>query len=90
MDRVDAITGLALAVGLLLVVMVEHALRGAGLETLGLLAYPVGYGSLVLVAWYVWIRPLDLRSPAPGDDVWRSDRSTDGDRRGERRGEDAE
>lgn len=80
MDRADALTALALVVGLLLVVMVEKALGAAGLELLSTLAYPVGYGSLVLVAWYVWIRPLDIRSPSPDDRIWRSGPSADRDR----------
>lgn len=73
MDLVDALTGLALAVGLLLVVLVENALRAAGLETVGAFVYPVGYGILVLTAWYIWIRPLDLRGPDPDEEVWQSD-----------------
>lgn len=73
MDRVDALTGLAMAVALLLVVFVENALRAAGLTTVAAAVYPVGYGAIVLSAWHLWIRPLDLRAPDQGDDVWRTD-----------------
>lgn len=71
MDRVDALTALAFAVGLLLVVLVENLLRSLGFETLGLIVYPIGYGTLVVLAWYIWIRPLDFDS-SPGS-VWREE-----------------
>ncbi|PSQ01753.1 hypothetical protein BRC92_10115 [Halobacteriales archaeon QS_4_69_31] len=71
MDRADAVTALALVVGLVLVVVLEGLVRSLGFETLGLAVYPVGYGTLVVVAWYVWIRPLEFdQRPGP---VWERD-----------------
>ncbi|PSQ42380.1 hypothetical protein BRD17_08835 [Halobacteriales archaeon SW_7_68_16] len=66
MDRADAVTALALAVGFLLVVAVENTLRSLGFGALGLAVYPVGYGTLVVVAWYVWIRPIDFGHGSDG------------------------
>ena len=72
MDRTDALTALALVFGLVLVALLEQTLRVAGLTTIAAVVYPVGYGALVLVGWYVWIRPLDLRSPTTTGDVWEA------------------
>jgi predicted transcriptional regulator len=38
----------------------EALFESAGLPVLSLLTWPVGFGSIVLVAWYVWIRPIDF------------------------------
>lgn len=34
-----------------------------GLTTLGELVYIAGYGGMVVVVWYGWIRPLDITGP---------------------------
>jgi hypothetical protein len=60
MDRSDLAIGLALAVGLVLVAQLEALFESAGLPILSLLTWPIGYGSIILVAWYVWIRPIDF------------------------------
>ena len=37
--------------------------RQLGLPRLGDLLYIAGYGGMVFVVWYGWIRPLDLTGP---------------------------
>lgn len=72
MDRGDVTLALALLVGVALTGQVTGLLRSAGLQVAGSAVWILGYGSIVLAAWYVWIRPLDLR--APGDaDPWGPD-----------------
>ena len=34
-----------------------------GLDTLGMLVFVMGYGGMVFVIWYGWIRPLDITGP---------------------------
>lgn len=34
-----------------------------GLATIGDIVYVMGYGGMVFVLWYGWIRPLDIRGP---------------------------
>ncbi len=35
----------------------------AGFPTVGDIVYVMGYGGMVVVLWYGWIRPLDIRGP---------------------------
>jgi hypothetical protein len=44
--------------------LVRRYLQEAGLGRFGWLVFVVGYGGMVLVLWYVWLRPLDLTGPA--------------------------
>jgi hypothetical protein len=66
-DRFDEVAGLV---------------ESAGYEGLGSLVWPIGYGSVVLAAWYVWIRPMDLGAHDSDDtDLWGPDEeSTDPER----------
>lgn len=77
MDRFDVALGLALFVTVALTGQLVRLFSSAGYETLSVAVWPIGYGGAVLVAWYVWIRPLDLRSPASEDGVWERDRPSD-------------
>jgi hypothetical protein len=51
--------------GLIAIGLLNRILRGAGYPTLGLVTWVGGYAALVLIAWYRWIRPLDLGPPSP-------------------------
>ncbi|MFC7140074.1 hypothetical protein ACFQMA_09535 [Halosimplex aquaticum] len=74
MDRGDIALALALLVGVALTGQVAGLVRSAGFSAASGLVWPIGYGSIVLAAWYVWIRPIDLRAPTPGDaDPWGAD-----------------
>jgi hypothetical protein len=74
MDRADIATALALLVGVALTGQLAGLVRSAGFPLLGSAVWPIGYGSIVLAAWYVWIRPLDLRAPTPNDgDPWNAE-----------------
>ena len=72
---------LALLVGIALTGQVAGLVESAGYEGVGSLIWPVGYGSIVLAAWFVWIRPMDLGSHADDVDTWGpDDEPTDPDR----------
>lgn len=74
MDRGDIALALALLVGVALTGQVAGLVRSAGLSTAADFVWPVGYGTIVLAAWFVWIRPIDLRAPSPDDgDIWTTD-----------------
>jgi hypothetical protein len=76
MDHVDIVTGLALVVGILLTGLVENLLQSAGLTTLSTVIWPIGYGTALLTAWYVWIRPLDFQAPDGSEEtIWEPDHS---------------
>mgnify|MGYP006431028665 CR=1 FL=1 len=38
-----------------------------GLTRVGELVYVIGYGGMVVVVWYGWIRPLDITGPEQRD-----------------------
>ena len=41
----------------------RRLLAEAGYDNLGVLAFILGYGGMVVVVWYGWIRPLDITGP---------------------------
>lgn len=41
----------------------RRLLGEAGLNSLGRLVFILGYGGMVFVVWYGWIRPLDITGP---------------------------
>ncbi|WP_206425170.1 hypothetical protein [Halosimplex salinum] len=74
MDRGDVAMALALLVGVALTGQLAGLVKSAGFPVVGSVVWPVGYGTIVLAAWYLWIRPLDLRAPTPDDgDPWATD-----------------
>lgn len=52
--------GLVLAAGVVLPGVANYALYNAGAPTAGAAVWATGYGAMVLVVWYNWIRPLNL------------------------------
>lgn len=50
-----------LVVAFVLVGLLDHYLVTHGAALLGAAVFLVGYGSVVVAAWYVFVRPLDLR-----------------------------
>ena len=74
MDRFDVALALALLVGVALVGQVVGLLESVGFGTYTPIIWLLGYGGIVLTAWYVWIRPLDIHSPDRDDDsAWETD-----------------
>ncbi|MFB6161299.1 MAG: hypothetical protein ABEJ61_09020 [Haloferacaceae archaeon] len=64
--RVDRDTLLLVAVVLVGIAgtgIVRRLLGEAGYSDLGRLAWVLGYGGMVLVVWYGWVRPLDIVGP---------------------------
>ena len=81
MDREDVALALALLVGIALTGQLAGLVRSAGYPAVGSVVWPVGYGSIVLAAWFVWIRPMDLGSHSEHVDTWTpDDEPTDPDR----------
>lgn len=57
---------LVIATGIVVPGVANYYLAQAGLHTLGSAVWVGGYGAMVLVVWYGWIRPLDIGGPADG------------------------
>lgn len=55
--------------------LAARILSTVGYDTLGTITWATGYGLGVVFVWYVWIRPLDIRSPAA--DTGSNDHSND-------------
>lgn len=53
--------GLTLALGVVVPGLANYVLTNAGYPMLGSAAWAGGYLTAMLILWYVWIRPLDLR-----------------------------
>lgn len=60
------VLGLVIAAGVILPGVANYALDAAGASTAGAVVWAVGYGSMALVVWYGWIRPLELTGPDGG------------------------
>ena len=60
-------TKLLFAVTILSIIVIpglaNAALNSAGYSTVGSAVWAVGYGSGILMIWYVWIRPLGIHAP---------------------------
>lgn len=50
-------------VGIVVSGVADYLLTASGYVALGRLAWAAGFGVTVLVAWYVWLRPMDLTGP---------------------------
>lgn len=61
--RTKLLFGLTLLCVVLFPGLGKAALDSLGYQTVGTLVWAVGYGSGVLMIWYVWVRPVDLRAP---------------------------
>lgn len=55
-----------LVTGILVPGVANYYLASAGYHTLATITWVGGYGLMVFVVWYGWIRPLDLRGPGDG------------------------
>lgn len=56
--------GVVIAAGIVVPGVMDYALSALGHPQLGTLVWIVGYGTMVLLVWYVWIRPLELTGPS--------------------------
>lgn len=54
------------AAGIVVPGVANYWLASTGNPTLGTAVWVGGYGLMVLVVWYGWIRPLDLSGPGDG------------------------
>lgn len=55
-----------IAAGIIVPGAANYYLATTGHETLGQIAWIGGYGLMVLIVWYGWIRPLDFGSGRDG------------------------
>lgn len=55
---------LVLAAGVLVPGLLQYLLERAGYPLAADAVWVAGYGGTVLVVWYGWLRPLDLRGPS--------------------------
>lgn len=54
--------------------LLDYLLSMAGAPQLGGAAWALGYGTMIIVVWYGWIRPLDLTGPDSSDaNPWQVD-----------------
>ena len=60
---------LVLAVGVVVPGVLNYWISAAGYDTLGSLVWALGYGTVVLVVWVGWIRPLNITGP-DDEQVW--------------------
>jgi len=67
--RDRALLVVVLLVGIVGSGVVRWALGRAGYDALGSVLWVLGYGGMVLVLWYGWIRPLDIRGPLADEDA---------------------
>ncbi|MFC6733600.1 hypothetical protein [Haladaptatus sp. DYSN1] len=54
---------LVLVVGVLGSGLADYFLTTSGYPGIGRAVWATGYVTMVLIIWYVWIRPLDISSP---------------------------
>jgi len=59
--------GVVLAAGVVLPGLANYFLTSAGYETLGSLAWALGFGTMVFVVWYVWLRPTEITGPVQSE-----------------------
>ena len=58
---------LVLLVGITGPGFLDYLLSTAGSPQLGGAAWALGYGTMIIVVWYGWIRPLNLTGPDTSD-----------------------
>ncbi|WP_135821313.1 hypothetical protein [Halostella litorea] len=55
--------GIVLASGVMIPGLAKYFLSSAGYPNLGSIVWFLGFGTMVAVVWYVWLRPLDITGP---------------------------
>jgi hypothetical protein len=64
MERSDALLlALILAAGVIVPGVLDYFLHQAGRPALGSAVWLAGFGTMILVVWYGWVRPLDFQGP---------------------------
>ena len=53
--------------------LIDATLSAAGYTSLGTLVWIIGYGTIVLVIWHGWLRPLQLTGPADQVHIYDED-----------------
>ena len=69
LTRDRALLVVVLLVGIVGSGVTRWALGQAGYDALGTVLWILGYGGMVLVLWYGWIRPLDIRGPLADEEA---------------------
>jgi hypothetical protein len=64
MERRDTLLlALLLAAGVIVPGVLDYLLHQAGRPALGSAVWLAGFGTMILVVWYGWVRPLDFQGP---------------------------
>ncbi len=66
MTRSNLLLALVLLVGVAGSGLARRWLGEAGYDVLGSVVFVIGYGGMVLLIWYAWIRPLNITGPTEG------------------------
>ncbi|SNZ06340.1 hypothetical protein SAMN06269185_1135 [Natronoarchaeum philippinense] len=54
---------LVVAAGIVVPGLINRALHEVGLPTLGSFVFATGFFGMLVIVWYVWLRPLDIGGP---------------------------
>lgn len=68
---------LVLVTGITVPGLLVYWLSSIGASQLGEIVWALGYGTTILVIWYVWIRPIEFGLTGPdanGGDMWKMTR----------------
>jgi len=61
--RLTARIALLFALGIIVPGVASHYLHAGGYPLFGKFVWVLGFGTVVLTIWSLWLRPLDLKGP---------------------------
>lgn len=73
--------GVVLVSGILIPGLIKYTLAEQGADLLGSILWVIGFGTMIFLLWFGWLRPLNITGPGGTDEtVWDSseDRSEPG------------
>lgn len=54
---------LVVIAGIVVPGLVSRAFHRAGLSTLGAFSFAIGFFGMLVIVWYLWLRPLEITGP---------------------------
>lgn len=57
------VLGIVFVGSLIAIGIINSLVSRAGYETVGTVIWVIGYGTIIIGAWAVWLRPIDFASP---------------------------
>ena len=66
---------ITLVTGIIVPGVLDYLFSTAGLPQIGAVVWTVGYGIMIFILWYGWVRPIDfeLIGPDPEAQPWETD-----------------